>query len=152
MVVMTMGWTSQREATPLAPTRKLQQNIVALRPIRGDMFIESPTPKKVFLAPAERNIVWSPRTNHGNIALRWSASYGVRSSIYKHLAPLERKLIPLLHLKVETKSDRTRRNSVMRKIIVLEHISLDGVIQAPGGPDEATSDGFAYGGGAGPYK
>ncbi|WP_236694195.1 hypothetical protein [Sporosarcina globispora] len=24
----------------------------------------------------------------------------------------------------------------MRKIIVLEHVSLDGVIQAPGGPDE----------------
>ena len=39
----------------------------------------------------------------------------------------------------------------MRKIIVLEHISLDGVIQAPGGPDEDTSDGFAYGGWAGPY-
>ena len=34
----------------------------------------------------------------------------------------------------------------MRKIIVLEHISLDGVIQAPGGPEEDTSDGFAYGG------
>ena len=34
----------------------------------------------------------------------------------------------------------------MRKIIVLEHISLDGVIQAPGGPEEDRSDGFAYGG------
>ncbi len=34
----------------------------------------------------------------------------------------------------------------MRKVIVLEHISLDGVIQAPGGPDEETSGGFAYGG------
>ena len=34
----------------------------------------------------------------------------------------------------------------MRKIIVLEHISLDGVIQAPGGPEEDPSDGFAYGG------
>src|SRR5258707_14640680 len=39
----------------------------------------------------------------------------------------------------------------MRKIIVLEHFSLDGVIQAPGGPDEDTSDGFAYGGWAAPY-
>ena len=39
----------------------------------------------------------------------------------------------------------------MRKLIVLEHISLDGVIQAPGGPDEDTSDGFAYGGWAAPY-
>lgn len=34
----------------------------------------------------------------------------------------------------------------MRKVIVLEHITLDGVIQAPGGPDEDTSGGFAYGG------
>ena len=34
----------------------------------------------------------------------------------------------------------------MRKIVVLEHITLDGVIQAPGGPDEDTSDGFAHGG------
>ena len=34
----------------------------------------------------------------------------------------------------------------MRKVVVLEHISLDGVIQAPGGPDEDTSGGFAHGG------
>ncbi len=40
----------------------------------------------------------------------------------------------------------------MRKVIVLEHISLDGVIQAPGGPDEDTSGGFAYGGWIGPYS
>jgi len=40
----------------------------------------------------------------------------------------------------------------MRKVIVLEHISLDGVIQAPGGPEEDTSGGFAYGGWAGLYS
>ena len=40
----------------------------------------------------------------------------------------------------------------MRKLIVLEHISLDGVIQAPGGPEEDTSDGFAYGGWSAPYS
>jgi dihydrofolate reductase len=40
----------------------------------------------------------------------------------------------------------------MRKIIVLEHLSLDGVIQAPGGPDEDTSGGFAHGGWIGPYS
>lgn len=34
----------------------------------------------------------------------------------------------------------------MRKIVVLEHISLDGVIQAPGGKDEDTSGGFTHGG------
>ena len=39
----------------------------------------------------------------------------------------------------------------MRKIIVLEHITLDGVIQAAGGPDEDRSDGFPYGGWMSPY-
>ena len=39
----------------------------------------------------------------------------------------------------------------MRKIIVLEHMSLDGVIQAPGGPEEDTSGGFAHGGWIAPY-
>ncbi len=40
----------------------------------------------------------------------------------------------------------------MRKVIVVEFVSLDGVIQAPGGPDEDTSGGFAYGGWPGPYS
>ena len=40
----------------------------------------------------------------------------------------------------------------MRKLIVLEHISIDGVIQAPGGPDEDISGGFAYGGWISPYS
>ncbi len=39
----------------------------------------------------------------------------------------------------------------MRKIIVLEFVSLDGVIQAPGGPEEDTSGGFKYGGWTFPY-
>lgn len=39
----------------------------------------------------------------------------------------------------------------MRKIIVLSFITLDGVMQAPGGPDEDTSDGFTYGGWTAPY-
>ncbi len=40
----------------------------------------------------------------------------------------------------------------MRKVMVLEHISMDGVIQAPGGPDEDTSGGFKYGGWIAPYS
>jgi dihydrofolate reductase len=39
----------------------------------------------------------------------------------------------------------------MRKIIVLSFITLDGVMQAPGGPEEDTSEHFAYGGWTAPY-
>jgi len=40
----------------------------------------------------------------------------------------------------------------MRKIIVLSFITLDGVMQAPGGPDEDKSSGFEYGGWSAPYS
>ena len=39
----------------------------------------------------------------------------------------------------------------MRKIVVSEFMSLDGVIQAPGGTDEDTEGGFTQGGWTGPY-
>ena len=39
----------------------------------------------------------------------------------------------------------------MRKIIVLSFITLDGVMQAPGGPEEDRSSGFKYGGWTAPY-
>src|SRR5688572_27822164 len=40
----------------------------------------------------------------------------------------------------------------MRKIIVLSMITLDGVMQAPGGPKEDESGGFKYGGWVAPYS
>jgi dihydrofolate reductase len=40
----------------------------------------------------------------------------------------------------------------MRKINVLEFMSLDGVIQSPGGPKEDTSGGFEHGGWTSPHR
>lgn len=39
----------------------------------------------------------------------------------------------------------------MRKIIVLSFITLDGIMQAPGGPEEDTSGAFKYGGWVAPF-
>jgi dihydrofolate reductase len=41
---------------------------------------------------------------------------------------------------------------IVRRIIVLNSVSLDGVMQAPGRPDEDTRDGFRYGGWAVEYS
>jgi dihydrofolate reductase len=41
--------------------------------------------------------------------------------------------------------------STMRKIIVLSFVTLDGVIQAPGAPQEDTEGGFRFGGWVVPY-
>lgn len=39
----------------------------------------------------------------------------------------------------------------MRKIIVITMVTLDGAMQAPGGPEEDPSNGFKYGGWTAPY-
>lgn len=43
-------------------------------------------------------------------------------------------------------------SKAFRRIIVLEFISLDGVMQAPGGPKEDKSGDFKYGGWTVPYS
>ncbi len=37
------------------------------------------------------------------------------------------------------------------RIVIIEFISLDGVVQAPGGPEEDTDGGFAHGGWSHPF-
>ena len=43
------------------------------------------------------------------------------------------------------------RRPDMRKLIVHEFVTLDGIMQAPGGPDEDRDGGFAHGGWTRPY-
>jgi dihydrofolate reductase len=39
----------------------------------------------------------------------------------------------------------------MRKIVIASYITMDGVLQAPGGPEEDRSNGFKWGGWSAPY-
>lgn len=58
----------------------------------------------------------------------------------------------MLTKRLNTLGSKNRNKiNTMRKIIVLSMITLDGVIQAPGGPEEDTSGGFKYGGWVAPY-
>lgn len=44
-----------------------------------------------------------------------------------------------------------KKMEAMRKFIIISMISMDGVMQAPGGPEEDTSGDFKYGGWSAPY-
>src|SRR5438270_6408132 len=44
-----------------------------------------------------------------------------------------------------------RKESAMRKVVVFTNLTLDGVMQAPGRPDEDRRGGFEHGGWAAPY-
>src|SRR5215813_10621455 len=46
---------------------------------------------------------------------------------------------------------RKNRTETMRKIIAITQVTLDGVMQAPGGPEEDPSNGFTHGGWAMPF-
>src|SRR5260221_4985011 len=52
---------------------------------------------------------------------------------------------------VETRSYQAETEGIMRKIVVSEFVSLDNVMQAPGGAEEDTEGGFTHGGWTRPF-
>jgi dihydrofolate reductase len=58
-------------------------------------------------------------------------------------------LIPTVRLYHQTETNLPRR--VAMRVVVSEFISLDGVVQAPGGQEEDPSGGFSHGGWSMPY-
>jgi dihydrofolate reductase len=54
-------------------------------------------------------------------------------------------------IQIDITLEQVIRRKIMRKLIVAEFVSLDGVIQAPGAADEDRDGGFAYGGWTLPY-
>jgi dihydrofolate reductase len=69
-------------------------------------------------------------------------------------APRLRGLVIRSSPKIQGRSERSksaRANHFMRKIITTTFVTLDGVVQAPGGPEEDTSGDFNNGGWANPW-
>jgi dihydrofolate reductase len=50
-----------------------------------------------------------------------------------------------------THMERKKSKPTMRKIIAITHVTLDGVMQAPGGPEEDPRKGFTHGGWSMPF-
>ena len=60
-------------------------------------------------------------------------------------------MIPERHDRLYRRTFANKQRSSPVRIVVMEFISLDGVVQAPGGPDEDTDGGFAHGGWSHPF-
>ena len=60
-------------------------------------------------------------------------------------------LMPLNKRIIKQQYQLNYKSKYMRKIIVLSFITLDGIMQAPGGPEEDASLGFKHGGWVAPY-
>jgi dihydrofolate reductase len=77
----------------------------------------------------------------------------VAGSVHRYVWALVREIRASTpnQVKLSGQPHLNRKERAMRKLIVNEFLSLDGVAQAPGAPDEDTSGGFKHGGWSIPY-
>ena len=80
--------------------------------------------------------VWNPATGEQQAQVLLLAAPGAG----------DRHQLSLPHLQLIRERTDERKDTAMRKVIVNEWMTLDGVVQAPGAADEDTSGGFKHGG------
>lgn len=80
---------------------EVQQNVVALRPIRGEMFIERPSLINPRSFRSETTFTWTDKPLLAYFAPKGARPFDILAGSYKHIAPLERRPFRGLHLSVE---------------------------------------------------
>src|SRR4051812_30978751 len=88
---------------------------------------------------------------HHELLPRTIAMAGVAASATSPPCRRLAAMIPRRRDRLQRCNPRASKERGAMRIVIIEFMSLDGVVQAPGGPDEDTDGGFAHGGWSHPF-